>query len=598
MTRPGTIPKPPGRLEQAARRKARAAAPYAAGLIAAGILTVLHHPLLAGAGIGVMATLTTIRLLEAHGTRRGGGRRAARARRRYQDLATRRELHRHLSLTAARRRAKVTRPQTAGRLPAAEAGVHIGRTRWLRRPLTVTHEDSVLALGGVRMGKSGWLAGAVWDAPGAALVTSTRIDLYKNTAVARRAKGPVLVLNPDGYAGIPSTLRWSPLDGCHTAAGAITAAGYLMAAAPQEHGKDSSYWIQRGHTLLRLYMHAAVLGGASIADVCDWIADVANLEALTILDNHPMAAPGWADELAAILLDEDNSPDTQKSDQGTALSALAWLADPAMATAACAPPSEWLDVETFIEDGGTVYLVGADRPHNSLAPFFAAFTGHVFETAKRLASSSPGARLDPPLTFALDEAALLKAPLDRISAEAGGHGITWLAAVQSPSQLKQCWGEHGGRIVWDNATCKLIFGGLTGHEDLEAISAVCGDRDTYDLVKGPDGKKTRQPRQERTVPVERIRMIPPGAALALYRATRPFFPRLRMVWDRPGYAPATVNPVAALLVPLDGTVMAPGIPGHLTPAALRGSMNPAVDPAWPTAVPAPATHPALEEESR
>jgi type IV secretion system protein VirD4 len=582
--------KPPGRLATAARRKARHAVPYAAGLAVALAAALMLHSLAPfWVAIGLAAMHAGLRLHEAAGIRRNGGKRAARQRRRFQGIASEWEL-RTLSLRVARKRARVTRPQTPGRLPAHEAGVHIGRSRWLRRRLAVTHEDSVLVLGGVRMGKSGWLAGAVWDAPGAALVTSTRIDLYKNTAVARRERGPVLVLNPDGYGGIPSTLKWSPLDGCETPAGASAAAGYLMAAAPQDEGKDA-FWLQQAHDLMRLMMHAAALDGATILDVRDWVSDLSSLEALTILDNHPLAEPRWANELAAIQMSDDGA-DALKSVQSTARSALAWLSDPAMAAVASAPPGEWLDMEAFIESGGTVYLVGADRPHAPLSPYFACFTGQMFETAKKVAAGSPGSRLDPPLTFALDEAALLKAPLDRISAEAGGHGITWLAAVQSPSQLKQCWGEHGGRIVWDNATCKLIFGGLTGHEDLEAISAVCGERDTYDVVKGPDGKKVPQPpRQERTVKIEQIRLIPPGKALALYRATRPFFPQLRMVWDRPGYTPATVNPVTAPLVPLDGTVMAPAIPGHLS-----GPMYAATAPARAVAV--PATRPALEEQQR
>ena len=578
MNRPDAR-KPPGRMTTAARRKARHAAPYTAVLVITAALSLLLRSLLPfGIGLGITGTLIVLRLLEAVDIRRHGGRRAARQRRRFQGIASEWEQFRSLGLRAARRRARVTRPQTGGRLPASEAGVHIGRSRRLRRRLAVTHEDSVLVLGGVRMGKSGWLAGAVWDAPGAALVTSTRVDLYKNTATQRRDRGPVRVLNPDGYGGVPSTLRWSPLDGCQTAQGASAAAGYLVAAAPQDEAKDG-FWMAQAHDLLRLLMHAAILGGATIGDVRAWAGDWSNLEALAILDNHPAAAPGWADELAAILLPGDDA-DAQKSVQSTARSALAWLSDPAMAAVACAPPSQWLDMEALIEDGGTVYLIGADRPHAPLSPFFACFTGQMFETAKRLAAASPGARLDPPLTLALDEAALLKAPLDRISAEAGGHGITWLAACQSPSQLKQCWGEHGGRIVWDNATCKLIFGGLTGHEDLEAISAVCGERDTYDTVKGPDGKKTRQPRQERTVKIEQVRLIPPGRALALYRATRPFFPQLRMVWDRKGYTPATVHP-AAPLVPLDGTVL-PAVPGHLAGAPLNAAAAPTRAVAAPT----------------
>ena len=33
-------------------------------------------------------------------------------------------------------------------------------------------------------------------------------------------------------------------------------------------------------------------------------------------------------------------------------------------------------------DGGTIYLIGTDRPHNSLAPYFATLAAHLFDTAK------------------------------------------------------------------------------------------------------------------------------------------------------------------------------------------------------------------------
>jgi hypothetical protein len=58
------------------------------------------------------------------------------------------------------------------------------------------------------------------------------------------------------------------------------------------------------------------------------------------------------------------------------------------------------------------------------------------------------------------------------------------------------------------------------------------------------------------------------------------------VWDRKDYAPATVNPRTAPLVPLDGTVI-PAVPGHLS-APLYAAAAPA------RAVAAP-TRPALEE---
>ena len=99
--RPRTAPaprKPPGRLEQAARRKARDAAPYAAVLVITAAITLLLRSLLPfGIGLGITGTLIAVRLLEAVDVRRGGGRRAARQRRKYQGHATWRDPGKHLS---------------------------------------------------------------------------------------------------------------------------------------------------------------------------------------------------------------------------------------------------------------------------------------------------------------------------------------------------------------------------------------------------------------------------------------------------------------------------------------------------------------------
>ena len=106
--------KPPGRLAMAARRKARAAAPYAAGLVAAGILAVVLHIncCCSVPGPGMAGMHAGIRLLEERGTRRAAGRRAARQRAKYQGMASRRETGTHMSAAAARRKARFTRPQT------------------------------------------------------------------------------------------------------------------------------------------------------------------------------------------------------------------------------------------------------------------------------------------------------------------------------------------------------------------------------------------------------------------------------------------------------------------------------------------------------
>ena len=154
-----------------------------------------------------------------------------------------------------------------------------------------THEDFYLIYAPPRRGKTGWLAGVALDAPGACLATSTRVDVYAHTVIPRSAKGPGWVLNPGGDGGIPTTLGWSPLEGCHKPSVAMEHAGYLMDAAPHDKGGKDAYWQGRGHELLRIMMHAAALGGATMREVAEWVRDPDATEPMAILTDDPDAAP-------------------------------------------------------------------------------------------------------------------------------------------------------------------------------------------------------------------------------------------------------------------------------------------------------------------
>ena len=564
-----TPPKPPGRLSLAARRRqehmARAVAPYVAGLAAAaGGDLALHQPILLGLGAGAAAMHAVIRLHEEHGWHRGGGKAAMRKRRKYQGTATRRELRRNLSPAAVARRAAVVTPG----LHPSQAAVTIG---WAKgQELAGSREDSYLLIAPPRVGKTGMMACWAADAPGAMLATSTRTDLYAHTAIPRMRLGDLHVLNPGGDGGIPSTLQWSPLDGCTSPAIAIERAGYLMAAAPKDSSGKDAWWDAKGAELLRLMLHAAALGGAAMHEVAAWVRDPMSREPASILAGE-FAAPGWERALAMIADDSDQ----MRGIAASATAALSWMDDPAMARAA-APSGEGFDAAAFLRDGtGTVYLIGADKPHGSLAPYFAAFAANLFETAKWLASASPGGRLQYPLTFALDEAAITcPVPLHKWTSEAGGHGITVMAAIQKLSQLKSRWGDHDGATIFGNSTVKVFWGGATDHDDLEAVSAVCGMRDTWDHVTSSDGTRTKQPRQERAVPPERIRMLGQDEVLVLHRSTRPVIARTEPVWDRRGYEPAPLGPGA--------------FPGCLQPA------QPAIT-AGRQAIPLPGAQPAIED---
>ena len=116
-------PKPPRRRRKPTRlgravrmkatRTARAAVPYAVIYGSAAIgAEATGHPALAWYAAGAATVHTTIRLHEAYGWHRSGGKAAQRRRARYQGEATAREISRHLSPAAARKKSRhlVPRP--------------------------------------------------------------------------------------------------------------------------------------------------------------------------------------------------------------------------------------------------------------------------------------------------------------------------------------------------------------------------------------------------------------------------------------------------------------------------------------------------------
>ena len=538
---------PPKRKGRVARRREKAVAATVKAawkpgtvLSAAAILQAAHTGPWGWLALGGVAMFYGRNGADVVRERRSGGRVAARRRRRFQGTATSGEIGGSLSVRAARRHARVTRPSLTGRIRGADAGVRLGTGGRPARTLVASHEDFILLYGAPRSGKSASEAAWLAEAPGAAISTTTRTDMWVHTAMARAAKGPLWVLNPDGDGDLPTNFALSPLTGCHIPQIAIESAGYLVHAAPSDKDGKDRYWDQKGAELLRLAMHAAAVAGASMREVAQWVRDPADrafMQALCL----PAAAEDWPLKLHRI---RGMDRETLDGVCGAAEGAVSWMDDPFMAAVACPGLRDTeFDALDFLCSSGTLYLIAADKPHGSVAPYTAWLTSHCWVQAKRLASRMPGGRLDPPLTMVLDEPAITcPVPIDRWSAEAGGHGVTLITGVQSPAQLAQRWGEHGAKTIRDNATVKLILRGRDDHTELEPLSAMCGMRDTWHHVKNADGSKTRQPGTERVFPPERIRTLKPWQAILLHRSTRPLIARLTPVWERPGYAPAPLGP--------------------------------------------------------
>jgi type IV secretion system protein VirD4 len=442
--------------------------------------------------------------------------------RRLHGLASRAEVAKVAGAKALIGRAGDLRPSLA-HPRVGDLGHRLGRGRGVDCYASV--EDSMVLLGPPRSGKGVHIViNAILDAPGAVITTSTRPDNLTAALAARAKVGPVAVFDPQGLApGIPSATRWSPIRGCENPQTAIIRAKALTAGAASGT-TDSSFWQSSAEAAVRALLHAAALGDRTPADLFRWSLSAAwAREAVMILSTHPKAAPSWHQGLEAIV-----GADQKQRDSVWAMVAIAFasLADPAVLDAVSPGPGEQFDPLAFLRQRGTVFLVGTSTGASATAGLVGAFVEDVAEAARRLAAASPGARIDPPLSMILDEAANYPLPsLTSLMSEGGGTGITTMVVLQSLAQARAVWGEHEAAAIWDAASVKLILGGGSNARDLEDLSKLIGQREEQQFTQsiGTDGHRSSSS-SSREVPVmdtSRLRMLPFGTAVLMLRAARP-----------------------------------------------------------------------------
>jgi type IV secretion system protein VirD4 len=428
--------------------------------------------------------------------------------RRKSGVASSVDIFRKASPRAMRRQARRVRPSLASlswwellRTPVTEYAVMLCRVGW--QNVWVSSQVVVLVFGSPRKGKSAHLAGTVLNAPGAALVASTKQDLLVATRVLRSRRGPVEVFNPAGDGGddARSTIAFDVLTGCadpvqaaYRAEDMIAAGGNLAGGG----GGDRDYWDGQARRVLAALMHAAAIGHRSMNDVQQWVADpeAYKAELTKLLRSSPVPAM-VADGRQFLTTNER----TRTSITSSIMPALAWLTHPAAAASANVNGSgrlPVLNVERLLAQRGTVYLQGGEEAPT--APLVCALTGYVAREARRLAALAPGERLDPHLTLLLDEAAqICPVPLDKWSADMGGRGISIVAGFQSRAQMLARYGPARTAVIMNNAGGSVLFGGTTDREDLQWWVTLAGERDEW--VSTTDGHGQTTSRSLRRVPV-------------------------------------------------------------------------------------------------
>ncbi|MFZ3569135.1 type IV secretory system conjugative DNA transfer family protein [Streptomyces sp. BH097] len=282
---------------------------------------------------------------------------------------------------------------------------------------------------------------AIQDAEGPVLVITSSPEVWSETKDARAKLGPVLLYDPTHRCDTPARMHWNPAAGCNDKETAAQRATALLAPIRPTAKLDSAL-AEVADTLLRSYLHAAAVDGKPFRHVHRWAQGTQVQDAVRILRTNPKAAAGTAGELEAALTSHPERRDMAQELTARALSSLFSV----HIREACTPNrTDALTLDSFVNEGGTLYVVGEPiedpKGQPGAMPLLTALASSVVEHGRRVAERSPAGRLDPPMTFVLDDVAAV-APLPQLPellATGADRGLITLALLRSREQGRTRW---------------------------------------------------------------------------------------------------------------------------------------------------------------
>ncbi|MCX5387764.1 type VI secretion protein [Streptomyces sp. NBC_00083] len=287
---------------------------------------------------------------------------------------------------------------------------------------------------------------AIQDAEGAALVVTSDPVLWAETKDARAKLGPVHVYDPTHRCDTPARLHWSPTAGCEDPETAAARAIALLAPVRPQARVDAAM-ADTAETLLRSWLHAAALesrDGRATKQLHRWAQGTAAHEPVRILRTHPKAQSGGAGLLESALT---AYPERREIARELTARALACLSSIHIREACTPNRADSLALESFVNEGGTLYVVGEaiedPRSDPAAMPLLTALASDVVERGRRMAERSSDGRLDPPMTLVLDDVAAV-APLPRLPellSSGQDRGMPPLVLLRSPEQARARWSE-------------------------------------------------------------------------------------------------------------------------------------------------------------
>lgn len=440
-------------------------------------------------------------------------------------LADRRDVEKQLG---EEQLVEVRGPHLRGSIPAnkivpTDVGYRIGNFREIECWARV--EDPMIIIGPSRAGKGfNFVLPWIMDAPGAVITTSSKLDNALMTILARERAGSKCWIFAPGVQGgteFGRVLRWDPVQGCVDEA---TLVRRIKALIPGDSFSGSTsnggHWDTLGQQLASHLFHAAACGNRTVDDIWDWVSNPKRAEeAVRLIREHPEGMQEHARHLETVI----NMPHEQRASQWGVLPTVLAFMESRTARDWMKPSVESnIDLVDFVLGRGTLYLVGDKKTSAGYLRIIDALLSELDFVTKGLAAGSPGGRLDPPVTYLLDEAGNFEYQgLNELITAGGGVGRIGVAVFQSKSQLRQYGGQEAEDALWDAATVKIVLPGGGDPKALEDMAKLIGEtwveRETQSMsFNGPAQSSVGA--EKRTIfSMEEIRTLEVGFAFLFYR---------------------------------------------------------------------------------
>lgn len=407
-------------------------------------------------------------------------------------------------------------------LPAGErVGQLVGRgNRWVYQGW---RDLGVYVFGTGRGKTSALVIRHMIEAPGAAIMTSNKVDGVRETLAGRAGHGQTFIFDPNRIyrRDARPDFVFNPLDYVQSAADARELAAIFEASTRKasDRGGDSQF-DTAGRDLLAYFFLAAALEHEPLSQVFAWIARAEGHEVQRILARHGKTGP--SSTIEGILSWPEK---TKGSVYATAQRMASALADDDLLAWTSADGVRRFNPDEFIRSTDTLVLLSKDG-EGSGGAILTALIRAICKTAEHAAQDN-GGRLTVPLVMELDECAnIVRWPeLPSVYSFYGSMGIILNSYFQSRAQAIEAFGKDGWQTLWDAAATR-VFGGGSGDDDfLRSLAALIGEHDeiTYGSSTGKDGhmSTSTNTRKVNTLDIAALGSLPEWRAVMFNSKCRP-----------------------------------------------------------------------------